>query len=315
MTDSRLRHKEQSQAEPDRLFRALHSFSGLSTGAVVILGIASVIATGFIEWVADLPIPNDVVFVLIVGGVTFHSSATAGASLALLAGVARLVSTGAPAARTPVAWPLAAIEGAALLALLLGFVFLARALHRAIGDLQQQAMRDPLTGSLNTRGFMDVAERERLRALRTGHPLTVAYFDIDGLKEVNDGDGHQAGDRLLLSFALAVAGSIRPYDIFARFGGDEFVLIMPATDQRKALGAVTRIRAELAGQQPPLSVSVGVVTYSSPADSLQSLLQTADRLMYQAKRAGGNRLVGAVRSPETGSDQHVVELSDLAVPH
>ncbi len=279
------------------------------------LGVASVIATGFTEWVADLPIPNDIVFVLILGGVTFHGSATAGVFLALLAGLARLISTGAPAARDPVAWPLAAMEAVALLALLLGVVLLARALHRAIGALQHQALRDPLTGTLNTRGFMGIAERERLQALRTGHPLTIAYFDIDGLKTLNDEAGHQAGDRLLVQFVSAVVASVRAYDIFARLGGDEFVLVMPATDQRGALGAVTRIRDQLVEQHSPLSVSVGVVTDSAPDEPLDRLLQDADRLMYRAKRAGGDRLVGVVRPGEPGSDEHVVELADLVSHH
>ena len=283
--------------------------------AVVILALVSVIATGFIEWVADLPIPNDIVFVLIVGGVTFHGTATAGASLSLLAGGIRIISSGAPAVRAPATWPVATVEGLALIALLLGIVLLARSLHGAIDALQKQALRDPLTGALNTRGLMDIAERERLRALRDGHPLTVAYFDIDGLKKVNDGSGHPAGDRLLLEFVQAVVASIRPYDIFARLGGDEFVLILPATDRKEALGAVTRIRRQLAAQQPPLSVSIGVVTYSAPVDSLSSMLQAADRLMYQAKQAGGDRLIGNVRSAESGSDQQV-ELADLiADPH
>jgi diguanylate cyclase (GGDEF)-like protein len=303
------------RAEPDRLFRVLFSFSGISTRTVVLLGFASVVATGFAEWVTDLPFPNDIVFVLIVGGVTFHGSATAGASLALLAGGIRVISSGAPAVRSPVTWPVATAEGLALIALLLGFVLLARSLHRAIDALQQQAVRDPLTGALNTRGLMDVAERERLRALREGHPLTVACVDIDGLKEVNDGFGHPAGDRLLLEFVEAVMASIRPYDIFARMGGDEFVLILPATDRQAALGAVTRLRRQLAGQQRPLSVSIGVVTYSTSVVSLETMLQAADRLMYQAKQAGGNRLVGNVRSADAGTDQRV-ELAELtSEPH
>ena len=315
MNESRLRRTDSSRANPDRLFRFLHSFSGLSTNAVVVLGIASVIATGFIEWMTDLPFPNDVVFVLIVGGVTFHGNGIAGVFLAFLAGVARVISTGAPVAGTAITWPLAATEGAALLVILLGFVLLARALHRAIDALQQQALRDPLTGTLNMRGFMDAAERERLRALRDEHPLTVAFFDIDGLKKVNDVSGHRSGDRLLLRFAASVAASIRAYDIFGRRGGDEFVLILPATDRPEALAVISRVRDQLAQQQPPFSVSVGVVTYASPADPVEVLVQTADRLMYQAKRAGGNRIMGEIRSAKPDSDQYVVELAEKVKQH
>lgn len=281
----------------------------------MILGLLSVVAAGFVEWAGDLPIPNDIVFVLIVGGVTFHASAAAGGFLALVAGIVRVVSSGAPAIRPPTTWPVATAEGVALVALLLGFVLLARSLHRAIDALQTQALRDPLTGALNTRGLMDIAERERLRALRIGHPLTVAYFDVDGLKEVNDESGHPAGDRLLLEFVEAVVASVRPYDIFARLGGDEFVLLLPATDRREALGVVDRIRSLLVSRPRPLSVSTGVVTYSSPDDSVRSMLRAADRLMYKAKQAGGDRLIGNVRSAEAEPDRQV-ELAELTTdPH
>jgi diguanylate cyclase len=198
---------------------------------------------------------------------------------------------------------------------LLGFVLVARSLHRAIDDLHRQASHDPLTGTLNTRGLMEIAERERLRALRNGHPLTVAYFDIDGLKKVNDESGHPAGDLLLLEFVEAVVASIRPYDVFARLGGDEFVLLLPATGRQDALGVVLRIRRLLASRPHPLSVSTGVVTYPSPNESVQSMLQAADRLMYKAKQAGGDRLIGNLRFAEVESDRHV-ELADLTPdPH
>ncbi len=311
MKRPRTPHIDRTRIDPDQVFRALYSFSGLSKGALVILGIASIAATGITEWATELPIPNDVVFVLIIGAVSFHGGALAGFSLSLLAALERFISVGAPAARTPTEWPMAALEGIALLALLLGIVVLARALHRAIGALQQQALRDPLTGTFNSRGFMDLAERERLRAIRDGSPLTITYFDLDGLKEVNDTSGHQAGDELLLRFVSAVAASIRPYDIFARVGGDEFVVVLPATEPLEALGVVTRIHTQLKSRIPPLSVSVGAVTYSAPPDPVESMLQAADRLMYQAKRAGGNRLVGETRSAEPGTETQIVELDDL----
>ena len=224
MNDALVRDTGPARVDPDNIFRALYSFSGLSTATVVILGVVSVAATGLIEWATKLPLPDDVVFVLIVGGVTFHGSKLGGVALAFLAGLARFVRPAGRLRRTPAEWSIAAVEGVALLVLLLGIVVLARALYRAIGALQDQAVRDPLTSTLNTRGFMDVAERERLRALRMGLPLTIFYFDVDGLKTVNDASGHQAGDRLLIEFVSAVAESIRPYDILARVGGDEFAL-------------------------------------------------------------------------------------------
>jgi diguanylate cyclase (GGDEF)-like protein len=311
MNDALVHGTGPARVNPDNIFRALYSFSGLSTATVVILGVVSVAATGLVEWATKLPLPDDVVFVLIVGGVTFHGSKLGGVALAFLAGLARFVSTGWPAARTPAEWSIAAVEGVALLVLLLGIVVLARALHRAIGALQDQAVRDPLTGTLNTRGFMDIAERERLRALRMGLPLTIFYFDVDGLKTVNDASGHQAGDRLLIEFVSAVAESIRPYDILARVGGDEFALILPATDRPAALRVVTRIRDQLIVKQPPPSVSVGAVTYSKPTDSVEDMLKAADDLMYRAKRAGGNRLVGEERSAESQTGRQIVELATL----
>lgn len=302
---------DRTRIDPDHVFRALYSFSAVSRGALVFLGIASIAVTSVIEWATELPVPDDVVFVLIIGAVAFHGGGPAGFSLALLAGLGRFISVGAPAARAPADWPMAALEGIALFLLLLGIVVLATALHRAIGALQHQALRDPLTGTLNSRGFMDLAERERLRSIRDDSPLTITYFDLDGLKEINDTSGHQAGDQLLLRFVSAVAASIRPYDIFARVGGDEFVVVLPDTGPRAALGVVTRIHTQLKSRIPPLSVSVGAVTYTGPPDPVESMLQAADRLMYQAKRAGGNRLVGETRSGEPGTNTQVVELDDL----
>ncbi|MDF1596686.1 MAG: GGDEF domain-containing protein [Acidimicrobiia bacterium] len=262
----------------------------------------------------DFRFPNGIVFVLIVGGVAFHGSASAGGSLALLAGVGRIISTGTAVSRNPTTFSAAVLEGLTLVALLLGFVILADALSRTIGALQEQALRDPLTGALNTRGFMELGERERLRVIREGLPLTVAYFDIDGLKEYNDRKGHQAGDLLLVEFAKATATTIRAYDVFGRLGGDEFALILPATDQQEAFGAVGRIHDQLGGKSAVVSVSVGVVTYATPTDPLEGLLQAADDLMYQAKQAGGNRLVGSVRSLESASVEEPVDLARLTEP-
>lgn len=311
MTDFRVRYRGHLRAEPESIFSALHSFAGLSSGAVAALGAALVMVVGLVEQTVDLPIPADLIFVLIVGGVAFHGSSAAAIVLAITAGAFRFAAIADPPAGEPEALTIAAIDGAALLALLLGFAFLARALHRAISTLQQQATFDPLTGVLNKRGFLQAADRERLRSIRSGQPMTVAYFDMDGLKATNDEIGHHAGDALLRTFAALVSGSIRSYDVFGRIGGDEFVLVLSGIGQQEARGLVARICNRLAEGPDPVYVSVGLVTHVSPVDVLEDLLRDADRLMYRAKRAGGNRIAGAVRQSHQDPSPKLIDLSAL----
>ena len=312
MTDSWIRDRGHLRAEPESIFSVLYSFAGLSSGAVAALGAALVLVVSLIEQTVDLPITTDLIFVLIVGGVAFHSSSAAGTALAITAGAFRFATTADPPTGEPEALAIAAIEGSALLALLLGSAFLARALHRAISTLQRQATFDPVTGVLNKRGFLEAADRERLRSLRSGHPMTIAYFDIDGLKALNDEAGHHAGDTLLCAFAAAVADSIRSYDVFGRVGGDEFVLVLSGIGQLEARGRVARICSRLAEGPNPVFVSVGLVTHVSPVDALDDLLREADRLMYRAKRAGGNRIAGAVRQSVDGGFPKVIDLSAIS---
>lgn len=311
MKDFRLRFRRHLRAEPESIFSVLYSFAGLSTGAVATLGAALVLVVGVLEQTASVPLPADLVLVLIVGGVTFHGSSAAGIVLAIAAGAFRFAAVVAPPARIEESMSTAAIEAAALLALLLGISFVARALHRTIGNLQRQAFFDSLTGTFNKRGFLEAAERQRLRAHRVGESMTLAYFDVDSLKEMNDVFGHQAGDDLIVRFASTVARSIRPYDILGRVGGDEFVLVLSGVGQRAALNRISRICSRLAEEPDPIAVSVGMVTTEPPIDSLDDLLQEADQLMYRAKRSGGNHIVGAVRSRGRERAPRVVDLSVL----
>jgi diguanylate cyclase (GGDEF)-like protein len=311
MTDFRLRFRRQLRAEPESFFSVLYSFAGLSAGAVATLGAALVLLVGVAEQTTSFPLPADLVLVLIVAGVTFHGSSAAGIVLAIAAGAFRFAAVVAPPAGANESMSTAAIEAAVLLALLLGISVVAQALHRTIGTLQRQAFFDSLTGTFNKRGFLEAAERERLRSHRIGESMTVAYFDVDSLKEMNDVFGHQAGDDLIVRFASTVASSVRPYDIFGRVGGDEFVLVLSGVGQREALHRISGICARLAEEPDSIAVSVGMVTHEPPVESLGDLLQEADRLMYRAKRSGGNHIVGAVRSPRRDRVPQVVDLAAL----
>jgi diguanylate cyclase (GGDEF)-like protein len=143
--------------------------------------------------------------------------------------------------------------------------------------LRAQADRDALTGLLNRNGFRKAAQRELAIAARTGYPLTLAVVDLDDFKRVNDDHGHAAGDRLLTELAAAWTRTLRPGDLVARFGGDEFVVLFPATGAEEAHTALARLRGAHA-----TGWSVGVVGWDR-RESLDDCLMRADVRLYEAK--------------------------------
>ena len=149
---------------------------------------------------------------------------------------------------------------------------------RLNGQLRTQASTDPLTGVANRRAWEAEAARSLARATRTGEPLTVAILDLDGFKEVNDREGHVAGDRLLRQVAGQWRSRLRASDLLGRHGGDEFVLCLPGTDGPGALEVLARLDGDL-----PIGWSVGTAT-ARDGDSLGALLQRADAQLYQGKR-------------------------------
>ncbi len=155
-------------------------------------------------------------------------------------------------------------------------------------QLRELAIRDPLTGLYNRRYFREVYATEIERAKRTGEPLSIAMLDLDGFKHLNDTRGHLAGDAVLVSFAEVLRGSMRSVDVLARYGGDEFVILMPSTTAEHARRAIARLRTNLADWRPPhapvgLRVSIGLATQDEAGEALEQ----ADRLMYESKKLQG----------------------------
>jgi diguanylate cyclase (GGDEF)-like protein len=157
-------------------------------------------------------------------------------------------------------------------------VVLTEAHARLNGRLRAQASTDPLTGVANRRAWEAEAARSLARAVRSGEPLTVAILDLDDFKEVNDRDGHSAGDTLLREVATSWRARLRGSDLLGRHGGDEFVLCLPGTDGPAAAEVLQRLDGGL-----PIGWSVGTAT-ARTGDSLTSLLQRADAELYAAKR-------------------------------
>jgi diguanylate cyclase (GGDEF)-like protein/PAS domain S-box-containing protein len=156
-------------------------------------------------------------------------------------------------------------------------------------EAQAQALTDDLTGLANRRAWDAQLPREIARAGRSGAPLSVAMVDLDGLKAINDAKGHQAGSNAIKHAAAAWYGALRDTDMVARIGGDEFAVVMPDCAIGDALAAAERLRTAV-GPRP--TASVGVAQWDGMETPLE-LAERADAALYEAKRAGRNRVAHA----------------------
>ena len=147
---------------------------------------------------------------------------------------------------------------------------------------------DPLTGVKNRRGFDDALAAQLAMTTRYATPFSLAIFDVDHFKEVNDTEGHLHGDRILQDLARVLDETVRETDVVARYGGEEFVVVMPQTDLDGACIFAERLRANVAGHLP-ITVSGGVAA-ALDGDTRDTLLSRADEALYAAKQAGRNRV-------------------------
>lgn len=156
---------------------------------------------------------------------------------------------------------------------------------RVFDRVHQLASSDPLTGLGNYRCLLDVLETEVQRSARTGRPFAVVLLDLDGLKHINDRYGHLVGSQALCRLAKVLSGNCRSIDTAARYGGDEFALVLPETDERAAQEVAARICDRLLADQrgPRLSVSVGVAVYPQGGFTIEELLAGADDALYAMK--------------------------------
>jgi diguanylate cyclase (GGDEF)-like protein len=157
---------------------------------------------------------------------------------------------------------------------------------------------DDLTGLYNMRGFAIVAGRQFDQAVRYNRPVCVLMIDSDNLKAVNDVHGHDAGNQLLQTLAKCIQTELRQTDVLARYGGDEFVALLPEAPPAKALEVAERIRKTIAttplqidGKRVETSVSIGLASYPDDGRSIDAIQGRADRAMYAAKEQGRNRVV------------------------
>jgi diguanylate cyclase len=171
------------------------------------------------------------------------------------------------------------------------------ALEAKLQHLSELVREDQLTGSLNRRGLDDVFERETARADRRGTPLCIAILDLDDFKKLNDTYGHIAGDAALKHLVKIVKDTLRSMDVIARFGGEEFLILMPETSVEAAATTMTRLQRELTkhfflhdNEKVLITFSAGVAL-RRPNEEQTELVKRADKAMYTAKQTGKNRVV------------------------
>jgi diguanylate cyclase (GGDEF)-like protein len=155
---------------------------------------------------------------------------------------------------------------------------------------------DDLTGLLNMRTFSFLAERERRRSIRYGHPYCILMLDADNLKTVNDTFGHEAGGKLIKHMGKILQNNLRSTDIIARYGGDEFVVLLPEAEIPRALVAGERARSaientplEISGEDVFITVSIGVASYPEHGMEIRDIMNKADKALYKSKEEGKNR--------------------------
>jgi diguanylate cyclase (GGDEF)-like protein len=240
-------------------------------------------------------------FPLIVGGAALVVSPRVTLALASAACLAYVVAIAPPGSATipPETVAIVGINVTALVLLAYVAMVIAREQRRARDAAIRLSTIDPLTGLFNRTFFFAAVEREIARSARSGRGFCLLMMDLDELKQINDRLGHFFGDRVLRGVGEVIRASGRKIDTAARYGGDEFVVLLPETDPTGAYVLAEKIRlgvadlnVEVSGTVIQPSVSIGVVSFPEDGATSDELMITADSSMYTSKRAGKNRVTG-----------------------
>lgn len=270
---------------------------GLSHIVVLFLCLALVAIVGAVDYISSAEVVFSVFYAVPIALATWVLGRTSGLLFSVIATMLWTVGDRYSLGQSwmsAVPWWNAVVR----LAFFAMVVFILVALKQALGEEQALARVDTLTRVPNVRRFREQAEFELRRTERTGQPLSLAIFDVDDLKMVNDRYGHAAGDALLVTVARAWMHALRSTDLIARLGGDEFAVLMPDTSAGAALVALQKGReaalVAIGEGGWPASLSIGAVTFVDGEADVEGLLRHADTLMYEVKTAGKDGVRTAV---------------------
>ncbi|MGH8796125.1 MAG: GGDEF domain-containing protein, partial [Caldimonas sp.] len=191
-----------------------------------------------------------------------------------------------------------------VIALALHAALMALVVGRLLADLRHRSRHDVLTGLLNRRAMEESMQRQMQRSRRTGEIFSVLMLDLDHFKSINDRHGHVVGDRALKHAAALLKAGLREVDSLARFGGEEFLALMPGATLEASWPVAERLRAHLDANplalesaSVALSVSIGIAQWTDPAEDSSRLLVRADAALYRAKLHGRNCVIAAAPEP------------------
>lgn len=258
---------------------------------VQLIGLVVILIISIIDYLVVIDLSLSILYLLPISFVSWHGKRWFSLILVLVSTVGWLIAESA--AKTDLHPFLLLWNTVVRFIVFFTIAYLFSSLKQAYEKEKTLAQIDGLTGIANRRFFIELLKQESKRSHRYGRCLTLAYFDLDNFKQINDRLGHNAGDKLLKLVAQTIKKEIRATDTIARLGGDEFALLLIETSYEQGQIILPRLQQKLMTaiqNSPTVSLSIGAVTFLTIPDSVDEMLEKADILMYKVKKNGKNNI-------------------------
>jgi diguanylate cyclase (GGDEF)-like protein len=271
----------------------IEKFNNINIYILILIGILLVAFLGITDFLTGAELSLSIFYLIPITIVTLHSGGLVGFIISIFSALIWLIAD-IYSGHQYSHWLIPYWNGIVRLCYFCLHTFLLTQLLRIIKKEKERSLIDPLTHAANWRYFEEYSKRELERQRRAKQPITIAYIDLDNFKAVNDTYGHDIGDELLRTVSQIIQSQLRPGDMLARMGGDEFALLLPATGFDGAGEAIARFRevviSEMKIRNWPVTLSIGAITFTVLPSTIGLMVKQADNLMYHIKHSGKNNL-------------------------
>jgi diguanylate cyclase (GGDEF)-like protein len=270
----------------------------------IILSFALIGIVGYVDYVTGREMSFAIFYLIPIGYITWYTGRQPGILASIVSALTWFFDeyTGTDLSVYPAIpyW-----NAAGMLGFFLVITYLLAELKEALRKDKNMAGTDYLTGAANLRSFTETMDFELVREGRNGHPFSVAYVDIDNLKQFNEAMGRSTGDELLRLAVKTIKNSIRKADTITRFGGDEFIILLPEAKCTHADAVIKKVHASLLQAMQmnnwPVKFSIGVITFLTPPKSVDDLLRIVDAAMDDSKNCGNDEITHKVVDRESAT--------------